>query len=107
MAEGETRFEALRTETGAVPTVQSAPKDLNSELQRMQGIDELLQERSEWMGTHQREIKIPIDSGVISRSTRMEALIDEAESNDHVWREGPIHVGQVEKVFGQVRSERC
>ena len=81
LAVGQARFEALRTEAGAVPTVQSAPKDLSSELQRMQGvIDELLRERSEWMGTHQGEVKIPMDSGamVVSRSTRMEALIDEA-----------------------------
>ena len=64
LAEGQARFEALRTEAGAVPTVQSAPKDLSSELQRMQGvIDELLRERSEWMGTHQGEVKIPMDSG--------------------------------------------
>ena len=39
LAEGQARFEALRTEAGAVPTVQSAPKDLSSELQRMQGGD--------------------------------------------------------------------
>ena len=80
LAEGQARFEALRTEAG-VPIVQSAPKDLSSELQRMQGvIDEFLRERSEWMGTHQGEVKIPMDSGatMVSGSTRMEALIDEA-----------------------------
>ena len=83
LAEGQARFEALRAEAGAVPPSPGVPKDVNSELQRMQGvIDELLRERSEWMVARQGEVKIPMDVGTLvdTRSARMEALIDDAGS---------------------------
>ena len=52
LAEGQARFEALRAEAGAKPPSHpAAPKDLGSELERMQRvIDDLLRERSQWTG---------------------------------------------------------
>ena len=81
------RFEALRAEAGAKPPSHpAAPKDLGSELERMQGvIDDLLRERSQWMGGRHvglagvTEVSIPMDLGTIVDTTKQEA-------KDLVWR---------------------
>ena len=95
LAEGQARFEALRAEAGAVPPIPGAPKDVDSELQRMQGvIDDLLRERSEWMVARQGEVKIPMDLGtlVATRSARDDAgskrLRVEGRSSSVCVREG-------------------
>ena len=81
LAEGQARFKALRTEAGAVPTTPAAPKDLASELQRMQGLytpDRRASAgtffRSEWMGARQDSHGFGDDGRHPTRSARMEAL---------------------------------
>ena len=67
-AEGQTQFEALRTEA-RVTTLAQPKKNLGSEMQRMQRvIDDL-------MGARQGEIKILMDLGTVeSRSVRIPTL---------------------------------
>ena len=103
LAEGPARFEVSRTEAGAVPTTPAAPRDLGSELQRMQGvIDDLLRERFEWMGTKGKSRFPWIQGRWWFHGRHAWKLWTKQEGNDHVWRVGRVlHVGQFEKVFHQ------
>ena len=74
-------------------------------------IDEILRERSWWMGAHQGEgiqdSHGSRDDGGLTVGTH--GSVDRRqETNDHEWRVGRVlHVGEFEKVFRQVLSERC
>ena len=96
LAEGQARFEALRTEAGEVPTVQSAPKDLYAG-----GSTSFCgNDPSGW--AHQGKSRFHGFRSGGGFTVDTHGSVDRRSRNQTT-----TYGGWVEKVFRQIRSERC